>query len=72
MASLVAQAGPAAQYDRALKILAKSLFKELKENGYETRHIVSLSTELISLVTSDLRVKEAPAANKKEKKGKEE
>jgi hypothetical protein len=41
--------------ENSLKILAKSLFKELKQNGYETRHIVSLSTELISLVTSDLR-----------------
>jgi hypothetical protein len=48
-------AGHAHLHETSLKILAKSLFKELKQNGYETRHIVSLSTELISLVTSDLR-----------------
>jgi hypothetical protein len=54
MATLVTQALPN-QHDRSLKILAKSLFRELKANGYDTRHIVSLSTELISLVTSELR-----------------
>lgn len=42
------------QHNKALKIIAKSLFRELKEQGYDSRHIVSLSTELISLVTSDL------------------
>jgi len=42
-------------HDRSLKIIAKSLFKELKENGYDTRQIVNLSTELLSLVTSELR-----------------
>ena len=42
-------------HNRSLKIIAKSLFKELKENGYDTRQIVNLSTELLSLVTTELR-----------------
>lgn len=42
-------------HDRSLKIIAKSLFKELKENGYDNRQIVNLSTELLSLVTTALR-----------------
>jgi len=54
MASLVTQALPG-NADRSLKIIAKSLFKELKANGFDTRHIVSLSSELIGLVTTELR-----------------
>jgi len=41
---------------KGTKILAKSLFKELRGNGYTTKQILSLSTELIDLVTQDLRV----------------
>lgn len=63
MASLVTQAGPPRLNDRSLKILAKSIFKELKQNGYDSRHIVSLSTELISLVTSDLRGEDPASPN---------
>ncbi|MBI4508228.1 MAG: hypothetical protein HY698_01245 [Deltaproteobacteria bacterium] len=40
--------------DKAIKILAKSIFKELKSQGFESRQIVGLATELISHVTSDL------------------
>ena len=40
---------------KATRILAKSLFKELRENGYSPNQILSLSTELIDLVTQDLR-----------------
>ncbi len=40
---------------KALKILAKSIFRELKTNGYETREIVALSTELLDLVTTEIR-----------------
>jgi hypothetical protein len=44
-----------AQDVKATKILAKSLFKELRGNGYSPNQILSLSTELIDLVTKDLR-----------------
>ncbi len=55
MATIVTQALSGHAQDRSLKIIAKSLFKELKANGFDNRHIVSLSTELIALVTSELR-----------------
>ncbi|HEY3353367.1 MAG TPA: hypothetical protein VGQ83_08975 [Polyangia bacterium] len=41
--------------DRALKILAKSIYKELRQNGYEAREVVALSTEIIDLITADMR-----------------
>ena len=55
-------AGPSIDRDKALKILAKSIFKELKSQGYETRQIVSLATELIAQVTSDLGDSKADTA----------
>ena len=44
-----------AERERALKILAKSIFRELKTNGYQNKEVVALSTELLALVTSELR-----------------
>jgi len=41
--------------ERALKILSKSIYKELRQNGYEPKQIVALATELISLVTTDIK-----------------
>jgi hypothetical protein len=46
---------PDQEREKALKILARSIFKELKSQGYEAKQIVSLATELISEVTSDLQ-----------------
>ncbi len=45
---------------KATRILAKSLFKELRGNGYSPNQILSLSTELIDLVTQDLRADQEP------------
>jgi hypothetical protein len=50
---------------KGTKILAKSLFKELRGNGYSPNQILSLSTELIELITQDLKG-EAPAADEPE------
>lgn len=50
---------PAAERDRAVKILAKSLFREMQRSGYETRQIVALSTELLGLVTSSFSPSES-------------
>ena len=44
---------------KGTQILAKSLFKELRGNGYSPNQILNLSTELIELVTQDLRVEHA-------------
>jgi hypothetical protein len=40
---------------KGTQILAKSLFKELRGNGYSANQILALSTELIDLVTQDLK-----------------
>ena len=53
---------PAILDNKGTKILAKSLFKELRGNGYSTNQILSLSTELIELVTQDLKDEHAHAA----------
>jgi hypothetical protein len=53
---------PSALDCKGTQILAKSLFKELRGNGYSTNQILSLSTELIDLVTQDLKVEHAQAA----------
>jgi hypothetical protein len=45
---------PAANCERALQILSKTIYKELRENGYEPKQIVALASEIISLVTTDL------------------
>ena len=47
---------------KGTKILAKSLFKELRGSGYSPNQILSLSTELIDLVTQDLKDEHAQAA----------
>jgi broad-specificity NMP kinase len=44
---------------KGTRILAKSLFKELRGNGYSPNQILNLSTELIDLVTQDLRIEHA-------------
>ncbi len=48
--------------NKATKILAKSLFKELRGNGYSANQILGVSTELIDLVTQDLRDASAAAS----------
>ncbi len=40
---------------RAVNILARSLFRHMRDQGYTTDQIISLSSELIQLVSSDLR-----------------
>jgi hypothetical protein len=46
--------------DRALRILAKSLFRQLRDQGYQPKEILSLSTELIGLLTADLSQADQP------------
>lgn len=48
-------AAPAPNKERALKILSKSLYRELRQNGYEPKQIVALATEILGLVTSDIK-----------------
>jgi hypothetical protein len=48
---------PASLDTKGTQILAKSLFRELRGSGYSPNQILSLSTELIDLVTQDIKVK---------------
>jgi hypothetical protein len=41
--------------ERSTKILAKSFYRDLRQNGYTHNQVVSMASELISLVTQDLR-----------------
>jgi hypothetical protein len=41
--------------DKGAQILAQSLFKDLRGNGYSAHQILGLTTELIDLVTQALR-----------------
>ena len=45
---------------RGTQILAKTLFKELRSSGYTPNQILGLSTELIDLVTKDLKAVQEP------------
>jgi len=60
---------PTALDAKGTRILAKSLFKELRGSGYSANQILGLSTELIDLVTQDLReASTAPSAEDKQAK----
>jgi len=50
--------------DRAAgaRILARSFYRELRENGYTPRQLLALSTELIDLITQDLQADRKGAA----------
>jgi hypothetical protein len=50
-----ALAAPQVEREKALKILAKSIFRELRTNGYQPREILALSTELLGLVSTEIR-----------------
>ncbi len=52
---------PAMLDNKGTKILAKSLFKELRGNGYSPNQILGLTTELLDLVTQDLHDSNATA-----------
>ena len=43
-----------AERQKQVRILAKSLFRDLIAQGYDERQIVSLATELISEVTTHM------------------
>ena len=44
-----------AKGSRAARILARSLFRDMRQNGYSCPQILALATELIDLVTKDMR-----------------
>lgn len=48
---------------RALKILAKSVYRELKASGYSRPDIVAFTTELLDLVTGEIKAKNEEGSN---------
>lgn len=44
---------------RAVSILARSLFRQMRDQGYSPEQIIALSSELIELVSQDLRQERA-------------
>jgi hypothetical protein len=40
---------------RALAILAKTIYRELRANGFEERDIIALAGELLGQVTSEVK-----------------
>jgi hypothetical protein len=52
---------------RALKILAKSIYRELRGSGYEERDVVAFAGELLGLVSREVErrraVSEPPPAD---------
>jgi len=54
---------PAASPDRrALRILAKSVFRELKASGYQRTDVVAFTNELLDLVAGEYRNGDADAS----------
>ena len=43
------------QWKRARMILARSFYNEMKSHGYSPNQIIELSSEILGLVTVDLR-----------------
>lgn len=46
---------------RGLTILARSLFRQMREQGYSSEQVIGLSSELIRLVSEDLQQDLEPA-----------
>jgi hypothetical protein len=40
---------------RALAILAKTIYRELRASGYAERDVVALASELVGMVANDMR-----------------
>jgi len=45
---------PVAEQKRAVRILAKSIYRELRSQGYDEKQIVSLATELLGEVAKKM------------------
>jgi hypothetical protein len=41
--------------DKALKIIARSLFRDLLKHGYKPRQVVTLTVELLDLIAAAMR-----------------
>lgn len=53
--SLVTEQPLPADRNRALRIVAKSVYKELRSQGFEPTEVVDFATAMVDLVRDDLR-----------------
>jgi hypothetical protein len=51
---------PGARDSRALSILAKTIYRELRSSGFEVRHVMALAGELLGEVTSEVKAGAQP------------
>jgi hypothetical protein len=54
---------PGARDARALTILAKTIYRELRSNGFEARDVISLAGELLGQVTGEVSNTEGEPAS---------
>ncbi len=59
MALSIDEPNPASENPRALAILAKTIYRELRQNGYAERDILAVASELLGMVATDLKEKRA-------------
>ena len=45
---------------RALTILAKTIYRELRASGYAERDVMTLASELLGMVASEVKGRRAP------------
>jgi hypothetical protein len=46
---------PGARDPKALAILAKTIYRELRASGFQARDVIALAGELLAQVTADVR-----------------
>ncbi|HVH43417.1 MAG TPA: hypothetical protein VM925_13780 [Labilithrix sp.] len=54
---------PGTRDPRALAILAKSIYRELRASGYGEKDVMALAGELLGMVTSEVQSRRSPPAN---------
>jgi hypothetical protein len=53
---------PGAREPRTLAILAKTIYRELRSSGYQTRDVIALAGELLAQVTTEVRSRSGDGA----------
>ena len=54
------ESSPAPNDPRAARILAKTIYRELRGSGFSARDVMALAGELLSLVTTEVRGQSGP------------
>ena len=54
---------PGTRDPRALAILAKSIYRELRASGYAEKDVMALAGELLGMVVSDVQARRSPPVN---------